>query len=187
MGGYKTNIMTGATYIEFDKARTTGLKLIRTGDNPVFGLLILSGIYTGLRIGDLLTLTFGDLRGESIKITEAKTGKVREIKVNDTIHQALTYFDSDVYPDSFNAFRSRKNTVYSNKHVNRLLQQYFTGDRISSHSLRKTFGRRVYDMHGQSEASLVSLSDIFNHKDVATTRKYLGIRQEEINDIYTNL
>ena len=31
------------------------------------------------------------------------------------------------------------------------------------------------------------LSDIFAHRDIATTRKYLGIRQEQIDDIYMNL
>lgn len=179
--------MTGATYIEFDKARTIGLRLIRTGENPTFGLLVLAGIYMGLRISDLLNLTFKDLRSEKIAVTEQKTGKKRVIKVNDTIHQALNYFPKETYIDSFHAFRSQKNTVYSNKHVNRLLSKFFTGERLSSHSLRKTFGRRVWDMHNQSEAALVSLSDIFNHKDVATTRRYLGIRQEQIDDIYTNL
>ena len=180
-------IMTGATYIDFDKARTTGMRLIRTKENPTAGLMIIVGIHVGLRIGDLLSLTYGDLRGEIIKLKEQKTGKIREIKVHDAIHLAMSYFPYDYHPDQFHAFRSQKGTVYSNKHVNRLLTKYFPGDRVSSHSLRKSFGRRVYNVNGKSEDALTTLSEIFAHRDISTTRKYLGIRQEQINDVYMNL
>ena len=180
--------MTGSTYLDFDQARNKGMKLIRTGENPIAGLMIVVGINVGLRISDLLSLTFGELRKEQITVIEQKTGKARQFKINDNIRQALKYFeDKTNYPDSFYAFRSQKGSVYSNKHVNRLLQKYFKGDRISSHSMRKTFGRRVWDMNNQSDKALTTLSQIFNHKDVSTTRTYLGIRQEEIDDIYMNL
>lgn len=58
---------------------------------------------------------------------------------------------------------------------------------ISSHSLRKSFGRRVYENNNESEKSLIYLSELFNHTSLSVTRKYLGIRQEELNDIYMNL
>lgn len=179
--------MTGSTYIEFDQARNKAMQLIRTGENKNFGLLIIVGINTGLRYSDLVRITFKELRMDSFKIIELKTGKTRLIKVNDNIKSAMSYFDPEHYPEPHTAFKSQKGTVYSNKHVNRLLQGYFNGDRISSHSLRKSFGRRVYNLNGQSENALNSLSEVFNHRDIATTRKYLGIRQEEINEIYMNL
>ena len=179
--------MTGATYIDFDTARTKGLSLIRSKENPIAGLLIIVGIHTGLRISDLLDLSFCQLRQNKLTIIEKKTKKKREMELNDTIKTAMSYFPKEDYPDNFHAFRSQKNTVYSNKHVNRLLSKYFTGDRISSHSLRKTFGRRVYTINGESEKALLYLSELFAHKDIATTRIYLGIRQEELNDIYMNL
>jgi integrase len=179
--------MNGATYLDFDKAQQTGLKLIRTQQNPTAGLLIVVGINLGLRISDLLSLTYGELRKDSIQIIEGKTKKKRKLTMNDNIKTAIKYFDEAAFNDSFHAFRSQKATVYSNKHVNRLLSQYFKGDRVSSHSLRKTFGRRVWDNNNQSESALMYLSEIFAHKDIATTRKYLGIRQEQIDDIYKNL
>lgn len=179
--------MDGATYLDFDKARTTGMRLIRTGENPTFGLLIVTGISVGLRIGDLLELTYGNLRGERLEITESKTGKKRSISLSYAVKEAMRFFPKEKFPDSFHAFRSQKNMVYSNQHVNRLLRRYFAGDRISSHSLRKTFGRRVWDMNNQSEAALIKLGGIFNHNDVSTTRRYLGITQEEIDDVYMNL
>lgn len=179
--------MTGSTYIEFDKARTVGMNLIKSNENPIAGLLIITGIHMGLRVSDLLQLTYGDLRKDRVELTEQKTGKVRDIEIHDSIKTAIGYFPVEEYPDEFHAFRSQKKTVMSSRHVNRLIQKYFKGDRISSHSLRKTFGRRVYDMNGRSEDALNYLSDMFNHKDISTTRKYLGIRQEEIKNIYLNL
>jgi integrase len=60
-------------------------------------------------------------------------------------------------------------------------------ENISTHSLRKTFGRRVYDMNNQSEHALTLLSDIFSHSNIQITRIYLGLKQEEFNDVYVNL
>lgn len=188
----KSHTMLGADYLNFDQAMKKGMSLIRTGENPTAGLMIVVGINVGLRIGDLLSLTYGDLRGETIEILEQKTRnkkgvKPRVIKVNDNIRMAMQHFTGAEHKDSFHAFRSQKGTVYSNKHVNRLLQKYFSGGSISSHSLRKTFGRRVWDNDGQSERALTYLNELFGHSTIKETKKYLGIRQEEIDDIYMNL
>ncbi len=177
--------MTGSTYLDFDKASGKGMRLIRSGENPTFGLLIIAGINLGLRISDLLKLTYKDLRSDSLEIKEGKTGKNRKLKVNHHIKVALEFFDEQ--PENFHAFRSQKGTVYSIQQVNRLIKQYFKGRNVSTHSLRKTFGRRVWDNNQQSEKALLYLSELFNHTSVAITRKYLGIRQEELDDIYMNL
>lgn len=177
--------MAGSNYLDFDKAQGKAMKLIRTGENPTFGLLVITGINLGLRIGDLLTLTYEDLRGESIVIRERKTKKKRQLQVNHNIKQAMSYFEDAHGP--FKAFRSQKGSVYSPQHVNRLLKKHFKGPKISTHSLRKTFGRRVWESHNHSEKSLVYLNEIFNHTSMTTTKKYLGIQQEELNDIYHSL
>ncbi len=176
-----------ATHLDFDKAQAKGMKLIRSKENHTAGLLIVVGINLGLRISDLLTLTYGDLRKNLITLKEGKTGKERELGVNDNIKHAMSYFDIDDYPNNYFAFRSQKSSVYSNKHVNRLLKQYFNQDNVSSHTLRKTFGRRVYNTNGKSEDALMYLSDIFNHSSLSITRRYLGITREEINNIYMTL
>lgn len=177
--------MVGSTYLDFDKAQGKGMRLIRSGENPTFGLLIVCGVNLGLRISDLLELTFGELNQSEIDIKEKKTGKERTLSINENIQQALHYFSDE--NKNFKAFRSRKGTTYSTQHVNRLMKQYFEGKHISSHSLRKTFGRRVYDNNGKSEDALMYLSELFNHTTMSLTRKYLGIRQQELRDIYMNL
>jgi integrase len=57
-------------------------------------------------------------------------------------------------------------------------------DHFSTHSFRKTFGRRIWEQDNHSEKSLIMLSEIFNHSGTVITRKYLGIRQEEIANVY---
>ncbi|MBS1589532.1 MAG: hypothetical protein JST52_07960 [Bacteroidetes bacterium] len=58
---------------------------------------------------------------------------------------------------------------------------------VSSHFMRKTFGRRVWENNHRSEESLIKLSEVFGHSNIAITRRYLGIRQEEIADVYLQL
>lgn len=177
--------MIGSTYLDFDKAQGKGMRLIRSGENPTFGLMIIAGINLGLRIGDLLNLTFSDLRNDVVTIVEKKTSKKRQLRINKNIHTAIEYFKEE--NGAYYAFRSQKGTVYSSQHVNRLIKQHFKGSDITTHSLRKTFGRQVWNNNQQSEKALLYLSELFNHTSVAITRKYLGLRQEELDDIYLNL
>ena len=56
---------------------------------------------------------------------------------------------------------------------------------FSCYSLRKTFGRQVYNMNSDNaELALVKLMELFNHSSVAITKRYLGLRQEEILQTY---
>lgn len=180
--------MEGSTYIKFESAVTKGLNLIRTGTNPNFGLLIVCGCNLGLRISDLLSLNFEQLKRGEIIMLEKKTGKKRSLQINDHIKIALSYFEQNyVFLKGGKAFTSQKGTVYSVQQVNRLIKKYFKGSRITSHSLRKTFGRRVWEMNDKNDSALIYLSEIFNHSNTTVTRRYLGIRQEELNNIYLNL
>ena len=59
---------------------------------------------------------------------------------------------------------------------------------FSCHSLRKTFGRQVYNQNSENaELALVKLMELFNHSSVAITKRYLGLRQEEILQAYDSL
>ena len=61
------------------------------------------------------------------------------------------------------------------------------GIKYSTHSFRKSFGRRIWSNNSDSEKSLVLLSQIFNHSSIAITRRYLGIREEEVKNVYLSL
>ena len=88
---------------------------------------------------------------------------------------------------------SQKGTVFSVQRINIILKEVKKKYRLkiknfSCHSLRKTFGRQVYNMNSDnSELALVKLMELFNHSSVAITKRYLGLRQEEILQTYESL
>ena len=162
-------------------------------------LMLACGFYTAFRIGDILTLTWGDLWGDTFTRFEQKTGKGRKISVNaDLKNIALeTYQMMPKKPlDDELIFVVQKNVrdkkaisvTAANKRVAKYFDKYgITADNPSSHTLRKTFARRVYDKNGKTDAALHILSEILNHSDIKTTRKYIGLTDELIKDIYLNL
>ena len=76
-----------------------------------------------------------------------------------------------------------------NRHLKKIKTVYqLKAKNVSTHSLRKTFGRRVVDMSGpDAEMALIKLSELFNHSSPSVTRRYLGLRQEELGEVYEAL
>lgn len=177
---------TKAETIPFEKAVFVANKLVDTKKETI-GLFIMVGINTGLRGGDILRLMWEDLLSDSFVITEKKTGKVRTIQVNNELKE---YVKRVQYTSYGPVFTSQKKSVYTIQQVNRVLKELFEESKfqnVSTHSLRKTFGRRVYDKNGKTEHALITLSDVFGHSNIQITRTYLGLKAEEIASVYMNL
>jgi integrase len=161
-------------------------------------LLIATGCYFGLRIKDLLNLRWKDVMDKiEFTVIESKTGKRRSITINENVKDVLRYvyekrkIERNFSNDDF-LFVNRWKEKYSIQYVNRRLHGIFECYNVrvgngSSHSLRKTFGKRVWEMDNQSERSLVYLSEIFSYSSILTTRRYIGIVQKNIENIYLNL
>ena len=50
---------------------------------------------------------------------------------------------------------------------------------------QSTSGRHVHEMaDSNGEMALVMLSELFNHSNIAITKRYLGLRKEEIMHCY---
>ena len=176
--------ITKSNYIDFDKAYNTALRMKGT-KNENFGFYIVVAICTGLRIGDILKLKRKNFEDGVYQLREQKTGKPKFLPFNEKV---LQYFN-ELRNKSEIVFRSNKNTTYSNQQINTKIKQTFQAKNknYSSHSLRKSFGRRVYEMHNRSEDALVSLSLIYNHSDLRVTRTYLDITQEKLDSIYLGI
>lgn len=176
---------TTADYIDFDTVQATAKKLIKEVKTASIGNYLIIASNTGLRCSDVLKLTYEQLQDDKITLVEQKTGKKKIIAINEHI-RAIIPADATGSP-----FNTQKGGVISIQHLNRLLKEVFTKQsktlNISTHTFRKCFGRRVFENNNESEKSLVYLSELFNHSSITMTRKYLGIRQEELNDIYMNL
>lgn len=78
------------------------------------------------------------------------------------------------------------------QYINRALKKWAVKydldiDNFSTHTFRKTFGRYVYDKGGRDEKTLMYLNRIFKHTSLDTTMIYLGIRDEEISNIFDSI
>ena len=185
---------TTADYLPWSEAMQLVKKLYRDGRNRD-SLLLATGFMTGLRISDILRLTFADIMdGEMLIINEKKTGKRREIPLSidykkhvEDCFKALGLSDA-----SKPMFQSYQGSVITIQMVNKILhglkgQYNLSIEHFTSHSLRKTFARRIYDTAKDREYALIKLSSVLGHSNVSITRRYLGIKREEILDCYAAL
>lgn len=183
------NSITTSDYLNFDSTLNKAMKIIKTEKNYKLGFLVVFGINAGLRISDILKLKFEDLENDSISLVESKTNKKRVIRLNDNIKNAYELLKTRTDIRSGYIFTSNQSTVITVQYVNRKLKEMFATKNIaiSSHSLRKTFGRQVWSNNGESDKALLYLSELFQHSSQSITKRYLGIRQQELDDIYMSL
>ena len=183
---------TTADYLIWSDAMNLIRKLAKDG-NYKMSLLVAIACFTGLRISDILSLRWWQILGvEEFTITEKKTGKQRTIRLNPQLQQHIQECYEHIKPIGVKApiLVSQKGTVFSVQRINVILKEIKKKYRLkiknfSCHSLRKTFGRQVYTMSGENaELALVKLMELFNHSSVAITKRYLGLRQEEILETY---
>ena len=183
---------TTADYLVWSDAMNLIRKLAKD-ENYKMSLLIALGCFTGLRISDILALRWEQiLSTEEFTIIEKKTGKKRELRLNPQLQQHIKECYEHIQPIGLKApiLVSQKGTVFTIQRINVILKEIKKKYRLkvknfSCHSLRKTFGRQVYNMNSEnSELALVKLMELFNHSSLAITKRYLGLRQEEILETY---
>ena len=183
---------TTADYLVWSDAMNLIRKLAKD-ENYKMSLLIALGCFTGLRISDILALRWEQiLSTEEFTIIEKKTGKKRVLRLNSQLQQHIQECYVHIKPISVKSpiLVSQKGTVFTIQRINVILKEIKKKYRLkiknfSCHSLRKTFGRQVYNMNSEnSELALVKLMELFNHSSLAITKRYLGLRQEEILETY---
>lgn len=166
-------------------------------------MLFLIGINLSLRISDLVTLkwnfffkddmTFRDFYKIQPKKTK-KIGKFVTLYFNEVVKKAITDYIKQ-YPiedmDGY-VFKSREGDgAIVERSVWKIIVDAASDagieHNVGTHSLRKTFGYHVWHNADDKEKALVMLMVIFNHSSVATTKKYIGIMNEEVEDIFNGL
>jgi integrase len=156
-------------------------------------VLIVMGVHTALRISDLLRLTWDDVYDfaqcrvrEIISVKEMKTNKVKVIRLNKRIIRALTQY-SYAASSGLYLIASRKGGAISRVQAYRIIrvaaEALNFNNRVSCHSLRKTFGYHAW----KSGTSPAVIMEIYNHSNFAVTRRYLGVTQDDKNEVYLKL
>lgn len=164
-------------------------------------LLIILGLNTALRISDILSLKWNyiyDFEKKEYKdhiiITEQKTGKTSQIYINSSVLDALKEYKEDLEQKNQNIDSNTYLFNHTNKNVSITRSQAFRiikeaadycsiSGVISCHSLRKTFGYHAWKQ-GASPALLVT---IFNHSSFNITKRYLGIEQDDKDQIFKEI
>lgn len=187
---------TKASYLEWDSMLLLLQKLERDQQYK-FELLFAVGCFTGLRIGDILKLRWEDVFNcTSLELVEGKTKKIRKIKLNPALVETITRLHEKmgIGNDQELLFANKTKTKafniqYVNRKLKEIAKQYLPSNKISisSHLFRKTLGRHVWELNDYSEKSLLLLGELFNHSSIKITKIYLGIKEDEIGDVYLNL
>lgn len=187
---------TTTTSMEWDQFKSLISKLERDGEYK-FCLLVAIGVFTGLRISDLLQIKFEQFIGtDFLNIIEKKTKKERKIKINSDLKEMVERIKlkMSVANDDQYIFVNKYGTKPIDKsYVNVKLKELFNKydihleGNVSSHLFRKTLGNRALKLNNYSNESMVLLMELFNHSSPSTTKRYLGVRDSEIQSIYDSL
>lgn len=187
---------TTTSAMSWDDFRSLVSKLERDGEYK-FCLLIAVGVFTGLRIGDLLQLRFNQFEDTDILIVqEKKTQKVRRIKINSDLHEIIERVKAKMgVEDShqyifLNRYKTKPiDRSYANVKLKEIIKRYNINVDFNPccHMLRKTLGRRVMQLNNYSNEAVILLMDLFSHSSPVITRRYLGLREKEIHDVYDSL
>ena len=151
---------------------------------------------TAFRASDVRTLRWKDVldRNRLVKM-EKKTRKNRMVKFSRHVQEKTRHlYELQGCPDVENHIfmNPRTGNPYSLEYINRLLKVFRVRYRIpihafSTHTFRKTFGRYVYEMMGRSAEALILLNQIFRHSNLETTRRYIGLAQEDIDKVFNSI
>lgn len=161
-------------------------------------LLWETGIELGLRIGDLVTLRVGDLRGQKtytftpqktkhtkknpqpVTITlSPKLKKVIEARTVGMMDQAWLFISRKKTPGGNPKHISRQTALNDIKEIGRICK---VGIPIGCHTMRKTFGYQYY----KKQRDVAKLQKWFDHSTPEITLIYIGIAEDELREMTDN-
>ena len=160
------------------------LKEVEVRGNLRDRAIIYTLLYTGLRVGELVSLTRADIRLSdrkgtiTVRAAVAKGGKERQVPVPKLAREALSSYLAATKPTD-GVFIGRQG-VLSEAGVAAMVAKY--GDlakleRVTPHVLRHTF---AYNYLVQNNNDLVALADILGHSSLLTTQIYTKRRLDDL-------
>jgi len=169
--------------------------------------LLVVGCATGFRIEELLSVTVGQVwSGTELvrEITIARrnlkggTGaykrsvRSRRIPLSDTVRTAIAEHLQTIGTDPARPLFSTARANAGGMHRSQAFRTLVTAceacgidaTRVSTHSLRKTFARRVYDASGHD---LITTQRLMGHTSPLTTSRYLETASDALDKLVLNL
>ena len=162
-----------------------------------YALYCILSFALAFRASDVRKLTWGEVIGQNkLVIQEKKTKKVKAIPIGPKTTEKIEeiYYLLGCPNEHSHIFANKygEDKVMSLQFINRMMKEWkdkyhLKVGNISSHTFRKTFGRYVYDKMGRTEEAIINLQRIFRHSSPQTTMIYIGLRDDEIGQIFENL
>nr|DAK03490.1 MAG TPA: site specific tyrosine recombinase [Bacteriophage sp.] len=175
---------TSAEPLKWDEAIILYKSLLK--DNyPRLAAMVILGIHTGLRIGDIRMLTWEQLLGDNISIVEQKTSKFKYIALTNKVIQLLhtCYIQSGSPNKKQHFLLSQKGMVYTIQRLNVIMKEWkytynLNVNNISTHTLRKTMATKLLSLYTDKVLGIKAVQGALNHDSVDNTLRYLGISQD---------
>ncbi|OAA86345.1 tyrosine-type recombinase/integrase [Clostridium coskatii] len=168
--------------------------LLGAGNMRNYALTVV-GLNSALRISDILNLKWGDVFDFEEKqfkthvyVKEKKTGKNKKFLLNQNASGSLLKLKRNlghINPKDY-IFKSREG---QNKPITRYMaikiikgacEAVGIKEHIGCHSLRKTFGYHSW----KKGVPIPVLMELYKHSNQSITKLYLGISQDDIDDVY---
>ena len=142
----------------------------------------------GLRLSELCSLNYTDIKSDGTMTVTGKGNKERTIYLNDMCVNALKDYMKvrpvDGVKDKHALFLSNRKSRISPKTVQHIVEKFIEksglGDRgFSTHKLRHTAATLMYQKGG---VDVLLIKDILGHENLATTEIYTHIVDEQLKD-----
>lgn len=168
--------------------------LLGAGNMRNYALIVL-GMNTALRVSDTLSLTWQhvyDFDEEEFRshvyIKEKKTGKPKKFLLNKNAVEALRKLKKEIGQPLAHEYifvsRNGSNKPITRFRANDIIKEACAAvgikEHIGCHSLRKTFGYHSW----KKGVPIPVLMELYNHSNQAITKIYLGISQDDIDEVY---
>jgi integrase len=179
-----------------DLAKIESMKKILKSGRVRDRLLFCLGINSALRVSDLLLLRQVDVYNDqgrvldAVRIREKKTGKEKMFRLNANARKALEEYVKTVGHDpQAYLFSSRKGDnlpigrTQAWSIISRAAKAVGIRENIGTHSMRKTWGYHAR----RAGTDIELLMRALNHSSPRQTLRYLGITQDQLDDVYISV
>lgn len=157
---------------------------IKQNQDYKYYVMFMLGIYSALRVGDILQLRVRDVRKngrivEAVSVKAEKTGKEHLFPLNTKLRNMLKSYCSEKQDWEYLIANERTHKNIGRVQAWRILLESAKQvgiENIGTHSMRKTYGYHFY----MKKKDIVQLQEILGHSDPSITKRYIGLTQDTI-------
>lgn len=166
--------------------------LLNSIDNPDIKELTLFGLFSGMRLGEILQLKWIDVDLDRkvifVKNSDTfrtKSGKIRVIPMNEELYRMLSLKRQSGHHADFVFHKNGK--PYRDEYVSKTFKKHVRrsgiNDRLHFHSLRHTFATWLV----QQGTSLYEIQKLLGHQDIKTSMIYSHLQPETLHNTVNKL